>query len=398
MQQPLEGITVVDATHVMAGPFCTYLLRLLGARVIKIEKPGEGDVMRQYARDPGFEQMAPPFMAFNAGKESLTVDLKQPRGVEIIRRLAEKADVFVENFRPGVMARLGLGYEQLRSSNDRLIYCSLSGFGQSGPMRDYPAYDHIVQGVCGVMSLTGEPGSGPTKVGFPVVDTFTGYSAAFAILAAIQQRERTGKGQQVDVAMLDCALVLMVSMVAPYLTTGVPPEKVGNRGFNGSPTSSMFYTKDRPITLGANTQRQFETMCKLIERADLSEDPRFLTAAEREQRDAALREEIQPALLKRSATEWERLLNAAGVPAGVVRTIPEILSEPHLQTRNLVLPLPATSSGAKGFALNVGFQLQHGATEHLRAPPTLGEHTRSILEELGYSSSSVAALAAAEVV
>jgi len=202
----------------------------------------------------------------------------------------------------------------------------------------------------------------------------------------------------VDVAMLDCALVLMVSMVAPYLTTGVPPEKVGNRGFNGSPTSSMFYTKDRPITLGANTQRQFETMCKLIERADLSEDPRFLTAAEREQRDAALREEIQPALLKRSATEWERLLNAAGVPAGVVRTIPEILSEPHLQTRNLVLPLPATSSGAKGFALNVGFQLQHGATEHLRAPPTLGEHTRSILEELGYSSSSVAALAAAEVV
>lgn len=398
MQQPLEGITVVDATHVMAGPFCTYLLRLLGARVIKIEKPVDGDVMREYGRDPAFEKMAPPFMAFNAGKESVTVDLKQPSGAEIVRQLAERADVFVENFRPGVMARLGLGYDALHARNDRLVYCSLSGFGQSGPMRDYPAYDHIVQGVCGVMSLTGEPGSPPTKVGFPVVDTFTGYSAAFAIVAALQQRERTGKGQQVDVAMLDCALVLMSSMVAPYLTTGIAPEKVGNKGFNGSPTSSTFFTKDRPITLGANTQRQYETMCTLIGREDLIHDPRFLTAPMREEREAELRGQIQPALLQRSASEWEQLLNAASVPAGVVRTLPEILDEPHLQTRKVVLPLPPAPNGTQGFALNIGFQLQHGSTEHIGAAPTLGEHTRSVLQELGYAAQSIDQLASAKVV
>jgi CoA:oxalate CoA-transferase len=398
MQQPLEGITVVDATHVMAGPFCTYLLRLLGARVIKIEKPVDGDVMREYGRDPAFEKMAPPFMAFNAGKESVTVDLKHPSGAEIVKQLTDKADVFVENFRPGVMARLGLGYDALSERNDRLVYCSLSGFGQSGPMRDYPAYDHIVQGVCGVMSLTGEPGSQPTKVGFPVVDTFTGYSAAFAIVAAIQQRERTGKGQQVDVAMLDCALVLMSSMVAPYLTTGVAPEKVGNMGFNGSPTSSTFYTKDRPITLGANTQRQYETMCKLIGREDLIDDARFLTPPLREQHGEALRAEIQPALLQRSATEWERKLNDASVPAGVVRTIPEILDEPHVRDRNLVLPLPPAANGAKGYALNIGFQLQHGATGHIGCAPSLGEHTRTVLQELGYTAQSIDQLAQAKVV
>lgn len=398
MQQPLEGITVIDATHVMAGPFCTYLLRLLGARVIKIERPGEGDAMRQYGRDPVYDQMAPPFMAFNAGKESLSVDLKRPEGAEIVRKLAAKADVFVENFRPGVMARLGLGFEQLSAQNSRLVYCSLTGFGQSGPMRDNPAYDHIVQGVCGVMSLTGAPGSGPTKVGFPVIDTFTGYSGAFAIVAALQQRERTGLGQQVDVAMLDCALVLMASMVAPYLTTGVSPEKVGNRGFNGSPTADTFFTADRAITLGANTQRQFETMCRLIGRADLITDVRFLTPASREQRDEALREEIQPALMRRTASEWETLFNSESVPAGAVRTIPEILDEPHLKTRKLILQLPPTASGASGFALNIGFQLQHGDTSHVGSAPTLGEHTQSILHELGYDPAQISRLTSTSTV
>jgi crotonobetainyl-CoA:carnitine CoA-transferase CaiB-like acyl-CoA transferase len=366
--------------------------------VIKIEKPGEGDVMRQYGRDPVYEQMAPPFMAFNAGKESISVDLKRPEGADIVRKLAAKADVFVENFRPGVMKRLGLGFEQLQAENSRLVYCSLTGFGQSGPMRDNPAYDHIVQGVCGVMSLTGAPGSGPTKVGFPVVDTFTGYSGAFAIVAALQQRERTGLGQQVDVAMLDCALVLMASMVAPYLTTGVSPEKVGNRGFNGSPTADTFHTADRPITLGANTQRQFETMCRLIGRGDLITDARFLTPGAREQRDDELRAEIQPALMRRTASEWETLFNNESVPAGAVRTIPEILAEPHLQTRKLIMPLPPTASGASGFALNIGFQLQHGDTSHIGTAPTLGEHTRPILSELGYSADDVSKLSAANIV
>jgi CoA:oxalate CoA-transferase len=392
MPQPLHGITVIDATHVMAGPFCTYLLKLLGARVIKIERPGEGDVMRHYDRDPEYADMAPPFMAFNAGKESITLDLKSPKAVEIVRKLAAKSDALIENYRPGVMARLGLGYEALSQINSRLIYCSVSGFGQSGPMRDNPAYDHIVQGVCGVMSLTGEPGSEPTKVGFPVIDTFTGYSAAFATMAALLQRAQTGQGQLVDVAMLDSALVLMSAMVVPCLTTGVAPEKVGNRGFNGSPTSDTFHAQDMPLTLGANTQKQFEQLCAVLGCLEVSRDARFVTADKRIANAEALHAELQPHLSKRPAREWEKLLNAAGVPAGAVRSIPEVLAEPHIATRNLVLPLTPSSQGHTGFGLGLGFQLQGGSTSHLGAPPLLGEHTRPVLRELGYSEDEIDAM------
>lgn len=393
MQQPLEGITVLDATQVLAGPFCTHLLRLLGARVIKVEKPGEGDVMRHYTREPQFAQNAPPFIALNAGKESVSLDLKHPRGVGIVRRLATKADVFVENFRPGVMSRLGLGYEQLKELNERLIYCSLSGFGQSGPLRDNPAYDHVVQAVCGIMSLTGEPGSDPLKVGFPIVDTFTGYCAAFGVLAALQQRHHTGRGQQVDVAMLDSALILMISVVAPYLTTGTEPRKTGNRGYNRSPTADTFRTLDRSIALGANTQRQFAPLCRVIGRADLVADPRFATAQLREEHAEELRAEIQSALLQRSASEWEPLLNSAGVPAGIVRTIPEVLAEPHLQTRNLILPLPAGPDGTRHFSMNLGVVLEHQGEVSMSPPPRRGEHTLAVLREFGYSAEELDDLA-----
>jgi CoA:oxalate CoA-transferase len=329
----------------------------------------------------------------NAGKESVSLDLKHPRGLEIVRRLATDADVLVENFRPGVMARLGLGYEQLKALNERLIYCSLSGFGQSGPLRDHPAYDHVVQAVSGIMSLTGEPGSDPMKVGFPVVDTFTGYCAAFGVLAALQQRERTGRGQQVDVAMLDSALILMISVVAPYLTTGAEPRKTGNRGYNRSPTADTFRTLDRSITLGANTQRQFEPLCRIIDRADLLEDPRFASAQLREQHEAELRAEIQKALLRRSAAQWEPLLNKAGVPAGIVRTIAEVLAEPHLQTRNLILPLPPAADGKRHYSMNLGVRLEHQGEVSMSPPPRRGEHTLAVLREFGYSAAELDDLA-----
>jgi crotonobetainyl-CoA:carnitine CoA-transferase CaiB-like acyl-CoA transferase len=393
MQQPLEGITVLDATQVLAGPFCTHLLRLLGARVIKIEKPGEGDVLRHYTRDAQFARKAPPFIGLNGGKESVVLDLKHPRGIEIVRRLAARADVLVENFRPGVMARLGLGYERLKVLNERLIYCSVTGFGQSGPLRDNPAYDHVVQAICGLMSVTGEPGSGPTKVGFPIVDTFTGYCSAFGILAALQQRERTGLGQQVDVAMLDSALVLMISMVSPYLTTGKEPQKTGNRGYNRSPTADTFDTQDRPISLGANTQRQFEPLCRVIERPDLIEDPRFATAELREQHGEQLRPQIQAALSQRPAAEWETLLNKAGVPAGVVRTIPEVLAEPHLQTRGVILPMSPAADGARYYSLDLGIRLEHRREVSMTAPPAPGEHTLAVLREFGYSQQDMDDLA-----
>ena len=398
MPQPLQGITVIDATHVMAGPFCTHLLKLLGARIIKVERPVEGDVMRHYDRDPQYAEMAPPFMAFNAGKESITLNLKSPQAVEIIRRLAAKSDVLIENYRPGVMSRLGLGYDALSTVNPRLVYCSVSGFGQSGPLRDNPAYDHIVQGVCGVMSLTGEPGSAPTKVGFPMIDTFTGYSAAFATLAALLQRAQSGRGQFIDVAMLDNALVLMSSMVVPFLTTGIAPEKVGNRGFNGSPTSDTFDALDMPLTLGANTQKQFEQLCDVLGCVKVASDPRFITANARIENAKALHAVLAPYLRKRTAREWESLLNAAGVPAGAVRTIPEVLSEPHLNARNLVLPLTPSSQGHMGYGLGLGFQLDDNNPAQLGAPPLLGEHTRPVLRELGYSDTEIDALQQARVI
>lgn len=393
---------MLDIAHVMAGPFCSHLLRLMGARVIKIEKLGEGDVMREYTKEAGhdsrFDSMAPPFIAFNAGKESITIDLKSPEGRKIVEKLAAKADVIVENYRPGVLTRLGLGYDQLGKLNPRLVYCSVTGFGQSGPMRDQPAYDHIVQGVCGVMSLTGAPGSGPTKVGFPVVDTFTGYAAAFAAVTALLQRERTGKGEYIDVAMLDCSLVLMASMVAPYLTTGIAPPKVGNRGFNGSPTSDTFPTKDQPITLGANTQKQWEAMCKVIAREDLIADPRFPNPQVRVRNEAALREELEPSMRRRSASEWEKMFNEVGVPAGAVRTIPEIVAEEHFKTREVLLKVAAPNGGPAGFSLNTGFQFGAGRPEEIPAAPRLGQHTATILQELGYDTSSVEKLRSQKVI
>jgi crotonobetainyl-CoA:carnitine CoA-transferase CaiB-like acyl-CoA transferase len=398
MIQALKGVTVLDIAHVMAGPFCSHLLRLMGARVIKVEKPGEGDVMREYNQDPVFAGMAPPFIAFNAGKESITIDMKAPVGRKIIEQLAGKADVVVENYRPGVLTRLGLGYEQLSKLNPRLVYCSVTGFGQSGPMRDQPAYDHIVQGVCGVMSLTGAPGSGPTKVGFPVVDTFTGYAAAFAAVTALLQREQTGKGEYVDVAMLDCSLVLMASMVAPYLTTGIAPEKVGNRGFNGSPTSDTFPTKDQPITLGANTQKQWESMCKVIGREDLVTDLRFPNPQSRVKNEVALRTELEPSMRKRSASEWEKSLNDVGVPAGAVRTIPEIVAEEHLKTRGVILPVAAPDGGPKGYTLSTGFRFADDSSQPVPAAPRLGQHTDAILRDLGYDDASVARLRTQKIV
>jgi crotonobetainyl-CoA:carnitine CoA-transferase CaiB-like acyl-CoA transferase len=260
-------------------------------------------------------------------------------------------------------------------------------------LRDNPAYDHVVQAICGLMSVTGEPGSGPTKVGFPIVDTFTGYCSAFGILAALQQRERTGLGQQVDVAMLDSALVLMISMVSPYLTTGKEPQKTGNRGYNRSPTADTFDTQDRPISLGANTQRQFEPLCRVIERPDLIEDPRFATAELREQHGEQLRPQIQAALSQRPAAEWETLLNKAGVPAGVVRTIPEVLAEPHLQTRGVILPMSPAADGARYYSLDLGIRLEHRREVSMTAPPAPGEHTLAVLREFGYSQQDMDDLA-----
>jgi crotonobetainyl-CoA:carnitine CoA-transferase CaiB-like acyl-CoA transferase len=242
------------------------------------------------------------------------------------------------------------------------------------------------------MSLTGAPGSPPTKVGFPVIDTFTGYAAAFATMAALMQRAQTGKGQLIDVAMLDSALVLMSSMIVPFLSTGAAPAKVGNRGFNGSPTSDTFAAADTALTLGANTQRQFEKLCEVLGCPELAKDARFVSPDARLANGEALRIALTPHVRKRPAREWETLLNAASVPAGAVRTIPDVLAEPHVAGRGVALPLTPSSQGHTGFGLGLGFGLQGAATAQLGAPPILGEHTRPVLRELGYADTEVDAM------
>ncbi|MGQ9427365.1 CaiB/BaiF CoA transferase family protein [Gilvimarinus sp. F26214L] len=391
---PLSGITVVDFSHVMAGPFCTHTLVTLGARVIKVERAGEGDVMRHYDTRPEFKDCAPPFIAVNAGKESIALDLKNPSAREVARKLIRNADVVVENFRPGVMARLGLGFEECQKENEKIIYCSVSGFGQRGPLRDNPAYDHVVQAMSGVMSLTGEPGSKPMKVGFPVLDTFAGYTAATAIITALLQRERQGTGEYIDVAMLDASLNLMISMVAPWLIAGDVPKKVGNRGFNMSPTSDTFRTGDGDIAIGANTQRQYEALCGALGREDLVDDLRFCTRELRIENENALREEIERTTAQRSAVEWEVLFNQVSVPSAAIRSVPDITAHPHLQERHLKIPIAGGGGEPRSHTLGPGFDLGSWARKELADAPAIGEHTSALLSALGYSSEDIRRLEA----
>jgi CoA:oxalate CoA-transferase len=393
MKKPLDGIKVIDLTHVMAGPYCTFQLVLLGADVIKVERADDGgDEFRYYGSIPGEKDCGPAFSSVNAGKRSLTLNLKSEAGKQVLTRLLAKGDVLVENFRPAALRNLGFGWEDNRRINPRLIHCSLTGFGHAGPLRDNPAYDHTVQAVCGLMSLTGDEGSAPMKAGFPMVDTFTGYMGAFAILAALLQREKTGVGQFIDVAMLDSALALMTAMVCPYLIAGEKPRRVGNRGYNGSPTSDTFATQNKPLAIGANTQKQFEALCRVIGAERLIPDPRFLNGKLRIANAGPLRGEIEKDLAKRPAEEWEGMLNAASVPAATVQTIPEICAHPHLAGRNLFLEVPLPASGRKTTILNAGFLCDHDGPSVQNGPPRLGQHTDQVLSEIGFSPEEVQAL------
>lgn len=392
MPQVLKGYRIVDFTHVLSGPIATNFLTLMGADVIKIES-GVGDTMRNYG-GRSTDGMGPSFVSVNSGKRSIVLDLKKEDHLEVARRLIAKADVVAENFRPGVIDRLGLGYEACRKIKSDIVFCSVSGFGQTGPLKFNPAIDQIIQSMSGLMNLSGEPGSGPTRIGFPVVDTYTGLLAAFSMVCALLQRERTGEGQYIDVAMFDASMVLMISMLGPYLVAGDKPVKQGNRGYSMSPTADTFKTGQGDITLGVVRQQQFEGLCKVINRPDLVADPRFADRKLRFEHGDALQAEVTRELMKRPAEEWEKLLNDAGVAAGVVRDMPDAIALEHFKVRDLKLPLRVPGLPEEVHVLNAGFRYAHDAPGNDRPPPRLGEHTREVLGELGYSAEQMDAILA----
>jgi CoA:oxalate CoA-transferase len=388
VSRPLEGIRIADFSHVMAGPYASHLLRLLGAEVIKIEAPGRGDAMRNYGKDRRYDGMAPAFIGVNAGKKSIILDLKQALAREAARRLIAKSDVVLENFRPGVMMRFGLDYEAARELQPKIVYCSISGYGQSGPRRDWPAIDNIVQATSGMMTLGGVAGDAPMRVGFPVVDTLTGQTAAFAILAALFKRERSGVGEYIDVAMFDASLAFMTSAVVPYLVTGQPPERTGNIGYSGQPTSGVFATADgHKVSLGVVQQGQFEILARKLNCEHWLTDPRFLTPDLRRKHSQEMQDELQAVLLKTNADELEKELSKAGVPCGIVRNVTEAISLPQLSERRLTskLHIPGLPEREDVEIINAGFLFGEDPPAVTDPPPRLGEHTDALLAELGFS-------------
>lgn len=390
--RPLDGLRVIDLTEVLAGPYCSYQLALLGAQVIKVERPGIGDWVRDRAGKPDADGMSAGFVAQNANKRSIVIDLKHARGPEVVAKLVSGADVFLENFSPGTAARLGLGAERLMAAQPKLVYASISGYGQDGPMAARPAYDHIVQAVSGVMSVTGTPETAPTRIGPPMVDYIAGIYGAFAVLAALRERDRTGQGQRVDVAMLDCALAAMASFVSGWLNAGLRPQPAGNTAASGAAASGVFETARGKLGLAANQDRQFAGLARTIGRDDLLADPRFATDAARRENRGALREILDAAFPTASAAEWEERLSAAHVPAGEVRELPEILASEQIRARGLIHALRDDASGATYYAQGAGFKLNGVVPAPTEAPPRLGEHTDAVLGEAGYDRAQVADL------
>jgi CoA:oxalate CoA-transferase len=390
----LAGLRILDLTNVLAGPFACYQLAQLGADVVKVEVPGSGDLARRLGADPALNArgMGASFLAQNGGKRSLTLNLKSERGRDAFKRLVATADALVENFRPGVMTRLGLGYDALKAIKPDLVYCAISGFGQDGPLKDNPAYDQIIQGLSGAMSVTGDANSAPLRVGYPVADTTGGMTAAFAVVAALLKRERTGEGEFIDVSMLESTVVTMGWAVSNWLVAGVRATPMGNENMTASP-SGAFATGDGLLNIAANEQSQFESLCDLIERPDLKRDPRFTEREERKRRRFELKGELEIALAWRSAKEWAALFNRHGVPAGEVLDVPAMLEHPQVKERRLVRAFENVAAVGRAVSvLRAGFRLSSGDPEPAFAPRPLGADTNDILSELGYGAGEIAAL------
>ncbi len=395
---PLSQAVVLDLSIMLAGPYCTQILADLGARIIKLERlEGKGDFTRHLP--PHFVKGASAyFHSVNRNKESVVIDLKRPEGRDLFMRLVQQADIIVENYRPGVMDRLGIGYAKLAEVNPRIILCSISGFGKDGPYSERPAFDMIVQGLSGSMSITGEPGRRPVRLGVPLGDLAAGMLGAIGALAAIARRDVDGKGQHVDVSMLDCQVSMLSYLGQYYLVSGEVPGTQG-RGHQSIPTYRSFTCGDDiDIVITANTEKMWQSLCKVLGLPDLVQDPRFLVNEDRYRNKEALWKELEAAFLQRSSAEWLERLQGADIPAAPVNTVDRALVDPQVRHRNMVVTAQHRDGDTMQLLGNP-IKMSRTACETITWPPDLGEHTRPVLEEfLGMTPDEVSAMETSGVV
>ncbi len=391
----LSGVKVIDLTNILSGPLCSHQMVMLGAEVIKIERPGAGDLSRKFGADSALNAklMGVSFCAVNAGKKSITLNLKDAEGKAILKQLVKDADVVMENFLPGTMKSLGLNYDVLKEISPGLIYCALSGFGQTGPLSHRPVYDQIIQGFCGIMALTGDAETAPVRSGYTVCDTMASMMAAFGICAALYNKQKTGKGEMIDVSMLNASLSTMAAWtISNFMNAGQVPVPRGNDNLSASP-SGTFKTSDGLLNIVNNEEKHFHRLCDAIGLPDFKTDTRFSSRDARLRNREELKTLLEQALQKKNATEWDRVLDEVSVPAGRILSVPDIMSHPQIEHQQLVKHFANVPGVGRGIAVTrIDFNLASGVPDVDTPPPQLGQDTEAILKGIGRSTQDIEGL------